>query len=86
MSEYFRVPDDINGPADKSEWLEGYFEPVQVDEWHPASEPPKPEDFEPTGWIQLLVENKYPIQATEIDLEKSFRNRTHWRKITPPKT
>jgi hypothetical protein len=60
---------------------------IEVDEWHPASEPPKPEDFEPTGkvdvaWLRLAT------QVTTSEYERSgyfIKLKAHWRRISPPK-
>lgn len=65
----------ING-----EWVE--CPGIEVDEWHPASEPPTPEDFEPTGWIQIL-KNGIPSEVTRRAFNL-FGRYEHWRKITPP--
>jgi hypothetical protein len=74
----------------------GYYVPVEIDEWHPASEPPKPEDFEPTGNVECL--EKLSVRSLDGRIFNAFTHWkndswtaeaapfcTHWRKITPPK-
>lgn len=59
-----------------------------TDPWHPASEPPKLEDFEPTWNIDIgwFVKDERP-RATEVGKHSIglYKDWTHWRKITPPK-
>jgi hypothetical protein len=71
------------------EWLQGKIpnEQSEIDEWHPASKPSKPEDFEPTGFIQYRssIGSYHHCDSDEF---KALLNHdvpiTHWRKITPP--
>lgn len=69
----------------KGEWVE--CPGIEVDEWHPASEPPKPEDFDPTGYVQLWYGAADMLWHGDYDgiLTDDVRQITHWRKITPPK-
>lgn len=61
---------------------------MNTDEWHPASEPPKPGDFEPTGLVEM-IDTKDPDFIVEHynkwAVRKYGKRCTHWRKITPPK-
>ena len=55
--------------------------------WHPASEPPEPEDFEPYGIVDTWAgDNEAPYHVTSDqrwdDIVAS--GVTHWRAVTPP--
>lgn len=64
----------------------------EVDEWHPASEPPKPEDFQPADVLLVRWRNgHYGVthrnifsQVTNLAISQS-NPLTHWMHITPPK-
>lgn len=94
MSKYYRVlgKRETFKTGDISCYL-GVLRPVEVDEWHPASKPPKPEDFEPTGSIDILYHSGVSEMATRgawqvrklLTLQPHKDEITHWRKITPPK-
>lgn len=59
---------------------------AEVDEWHPASDPPKTEDFKPTGWIQILCRNGFAPPLCIKMYPGCYYDWTHWRKISIPKT
>lgn len=66
------------------EWWGILLQRAQSDPWHPASEPPKPEDFEPTGKVMIIdVVTESALLVTPERYSKF--NVTHWKKVTPPK-
>lgn len=60
---------------------------AEVDDWHPASNPPKPEDFEPMGRVQTIWWHKNHWVIADVCRAESFHGIVcdYWRKITPPK-
>lgn len=79
--------------VNKAIWTETYRDQIeeltkqlsQIDDWHPASEPPTDKDFEPTGCVDIYwKENDYVYQVGQSGI-KNYEDWTHWRKITPPK-
>jgi hypothetical protein len=83
MSKYYRAADD----AQYETWLEGKWVEVEVDEWHPVTQPPKPEDFEPTGFIEFLDCRCKPPYPDKMPSNAPWHlpDDAVWRKITPPK-
>jgi hypothetical protein len=55
-----------------------------VDEWHKASDPPKPEDFGVNNQIDLFNKGRTFVINREY-YEARAQEHSHWRKITPPK-
>lgn len=81
MNKYYGGEDDLIDEIKKlSERLQ------QVDEWHPTSEPPKQEDFEPTRMLQVWRGVSDHVSQDE-NWRQDFKDWvvTHWRKVTPPK-
>lgn len=67
--------------------LDCMIRPVEVNEWHPASEEPKPEDFEPYKRIILRDLHGGIGWLWRDDFNEIGglpRYATHWLKITPP--
>lgn len=61
--------------------------PIEVDEWHPASEPPKPEDFHPTGEVLWAWKNgwdKWQFKTGNMYFHKRGEDGVFWLKITLP--
>ena len=56
------------------------------DPWHPFSEAPKSEDFEPLGWIHAMDDdgNHHRLTKGELVEWSQYHDYTFWRKITPP--
>lgn len=54
---------------------------AESDPWHPASDPPKAEDFEPTGHILVIGGSSKARCLKRLSCKPIY---THWRKITPP--
>ena len=79
MSKYYRERDGIKLAG---RWSE-VFESIEVDEWHPASEPPTPGDFEPTGLLLVRSHEHHYWTGTQQYL--AHETYTHWMHITPPK-
>lgn len=97
MSNYYRKlgPDDPlqEGDIDLRQWKSWAMRPTEVDEWHPASEPPKPKDFRPTGQIltidttgalDLASERRWKI-TSQLNIEKHKVAIKSWMHVTPPK-
>jgi len=96
MSKYYReVPErEVHSPRENIYCFGGrYFEKIEADEWHLASEPPTPEDFEPTGCIDILYHggssettNTGGWEVRKLLNLKFHKDKiTHWRRISPPK-
>jgi hypothetical protein len=60
---------------------------ITTDEWHPSSEVPQAEDFQPTGWIHAIDNKGDHHRLTQEELKEwsKVTTYTHWRSITPPK-
>lgn len=97
MSQYYRILNkgELFKRGDvATEDAQGKFilRPVEVDSWHPASEPPKPEDFEPTGFVDHVWKEKHQWfwdDVSHADFVTSgldcFEASGYWRKISIPK-
>lgn len=85
MSKYYRKIEKDIPWGDGTTIVQSDYIPIEVDDWHPASDPPKPEDFLPLGKIQVFLDDgeiRDVCHATSrFALTKGV---TDWRKITPP--
>ena len=60
---------------------------ANLDDWHPASDPPMDKDFEPTGYVLLWhdLETEKTIDLSDKNSLNYF-DWSHWKRIlTPPK-